>query len=114
MQDHAKFKAAYDFAEDLRLSYVYGRWENDVFRDSTSFLYDAAGQPVYSGNVVIDGSRYALNAADISLQRQDLQHAIHGLSLKRSSGEAFDFQFAASRYDYQRDLTRSPTVASPQ
>lgn len=114
VQDHAKFKAAYDFAEDLRLSYVYGWWENDVFRDSTSFLYDAAGQPVYSGNVVIDGSRYALNAADISLQRQDLQHAIHGLSLKRSSGEAFDFQFAASRYDYQRDLTRSPTVARPQ
>ena len=114
VQDHAKIKLAYDFTPTLRLSYVYGWWDNDAVRDSSSFLRDASGNPVYSGNVLIDGRRYALTAADISLQRQTLEHQIHGLSLKSNSGETFDYTLSASRYDYTTDLTRSPTLARPQ
>ena len=113
VQNHAKLKLAYDITPDLRLSYVFGLWKNDAFRDSDTYLRDAAGNPVYSGNVTIDGRRYAIAATATSLQRAQLKHRIHGLSLKRSSGEAWDFTIGLSRYDYATDLIRSPTVARP-
>lgn len=114
VQDHAKLKLAYDLTPDLRLSYVFGLWKNDAFRDSETYLRDAAGNPVYSGNVSINGRRYTIPATATSLQRADLEHRIHGLSLKRSSGEAWDYTLSVSRYDYVTDRIRSPTVARPQ
>ncbi len=113
LQDHAKLKLAYDFAPDLRLSYVLGLWKNEAFRDSETWLHDAAGNPIYSGNVQIDGRRYTIPATAISLQRADLQHRMQGLSLRRSRGGEWDFAIGLSRYDYLRDRLRSPTVARP-
>jgi iron complex outermembrane receptor protein len=40
-------------------------------------------------------------------------HRIHGLTLKRSSGSTWDYQFAVSRYDYAIDRIRSPLDALP-
>jgi iron complex outermembrane receptor protein len=88
-------------------------WRNDVFRDAQTYLSDAQGQPVYSGDVLIDGSRYVVSPTSISQQRADMRHTIHGLSLKRSSGERWDYTLALSRYHYDRDLVRSPLVALP-
>lgn len=113
VQDHAKIKLAYDVADDLRASVVAAQWENDVFRDSQSFIEDAAGNPVYAGNVVVGADRYTLAPTDISLQRADLRHRMIGATLKRASGGTFDYTLSASRYDYARDLVRSPTVARP-
>ena len=113
VQDHAKLKLAYDFGDDLRLSYVYGLWRNDVVRDSETWLRDAAGNPVYSGNVLIDGRRYNVPASAISLQRAELDHRMQGLSLRRSSGGTLDYTLSLSRYDYLHDRTRSPLVARP-
>lgn len=113
VQDQAKLKLAYDFAPDLRLSYVFGLWRNDAFRDSTGYLEDSSGQPVYTGDVLIDGLRYTLAPAAISLQRADLEHRMHGLSLKRRSGGRWDYALSVSRYRYERDLLRSPLVARP-
>lgn len=112
-QDHAKLKLAVDLAEDTRLSYVFGAWDNEVFRDSESFLRNSAGQPVYSGDVRIDGLRYSLVPADISQQRADLRHYIHGLTLQRAGDTRFDYKLALSTYDYHRDRIRSPLVARP-
>jgi iron complex outermembrane recepter protein len=113
LQDQAKLKLAYDFAPDLRLSYVFGAWNNDTFRDSASYLEDANGQPVYSGDVLVDGRNYTLAPTAISLQRAELRHRIHGVSLKRSNGGRWDYSFALSRYEYERDRLRSPIVARP-
>jgi iron complex outermembrane receptor protein len=114
VQDQAKLKLAFDFTPRLRLSYVFGAWRNDAMRDAQSYLTDASGQPVYSGNVLIDGRRYTVVPTSISPQRADMRHAIHGLSLKHAGGERWDYTLAASRYRYDRDLVRSPLVALPQ
>ncbi|MFT3807672.1 TonB-dependent receptor [Arenimonas sp.] len=113
VQDHAKLKLAYDVGPDLRLSYVLGLWKNEAFRDSETWLHDATGHPIYSGNVSIDGRRYLIPATAISLQRADLEHRMQGLSLRRSSGGEWDYAIGLSRYDYVRDVLRSPTVARP-
>lgn len=113
VQEQAKLKLAYDIAPDLRLSYVVGWWNNDVFRDSQTYLSDAEGNPVYSGNLLIDGRSFALSPTAISQQRGALEHVIQGLSLKRSSGGRWDYTLALSRYDYVDDQLRSPLIARP-
>ena len=113
IQDHAKAKVAYDFSPTLRASYSLGWWRNDVERSSDSYLRDASGQAVYGGNINVDGRQYSLVASDFAPSRGDLQHLMHGLSLKSTTHGAWDWEVAASRFDYDEDVVRAPTVFLP-
>ncbi|MEP7312990.1 MAG: TonB-dependent receptor [Pseudomonadota bacterium] len=118
VQDHAKLKVAYDFSASLRATYTLGAWRNEAVRSSDSYLKDAAGLPVYgdltnattSYAVNIGGRRYTLAPTDFAPSRGDLAHFIHGLSVRSSSGGVFDWELAASLYDYSKDQVRSPTI----
>ncbi|GAB6196418.1 TonB-dependent receptor [Lysobacter xanthus] len=112
-QDQAKLKLAYDVADDMRLSYVLGQWRNDAERQGETYLRDAAGTPVYSGTVGIDGRRYTLAPTAISLQAAEQLQRMQALSLKKSGRGAWNWTLAASRFDYVRDRVRSPLVALP-
>jgi iron complex outermembrane receptor protein len=112
-QDHLKIKLAYDFAPDLRASYLFGLWRNRSSSDAESYLRDAAGAPVYAGPVRIDGQDFApLTGADFALTQERLQHTMHGVSVKRHSGGRWDFEVAASVYDYGRDEKRQNAAAN--
>ena len=113
IQDHGKAKLSYDFSPTLRASYTFGVWRNDAARASDSYLRDAAGDPVYSGSINVEGRAYTVTAADFAPSRGELTHFMHGLSLKSHAHDAFDWEIAASAYDYADDITRSPTVALP-
>lgn len=113
VQDHAKLKLAYDVSPLLRASYTLGWWRNEAERSAQSYLRDAAGQPVYQGDVNIDGARYSLLPSDFAPSRGSLEHVMQGLSLKRHGKGAFSWEVAASAYDYAKDRVRTPTVAVP-
>jgi iron complex outermembrane receptor protein len=113
-QGQGKLKLAYDLGDHRRLSYVLGMWRNDAFRDAQSYLRDADGDPVFAGPVSIEGKRYTLAPSAISLQRADQLQRMQGLSLQQRRGGRFDFNIAASRYDYVQDELRSPLLARPQ
>jgi iron complex outermembrane receptor protein len=114
VQDHAKLKLAYDLTPTLRASYVGGWWNNTSDGSTNSYLRDAAGQAVYGGNVVIDGRQYNLNAPSLAFapSRNQLQQQMHGLSLKSHTKGVFDWEVAASRYDYSKDTLRAPSTAA--
>nr|WP_316638500.1 TonB-dependent receptor [uncultured Roseateles sp.] len=123
VQDHAKVKLAYDFSPILRASYSFGLWRNNATNSATSYLRDAAANPFYalaanSGTakatpISIDGKAYSLGANDFGQSREALEHRMHGLSLKSHSRGEFDWELAASLYDYAKDLARSPLWAKP-
>jgi len=113
VQDHAKVKLAYDLSPTLRASYTLGWWQNDAVRSSESYLRDAAGNPVYKGDININGKRFTLLPSDFAPSRGDLEHIMQGLSLKTHARGSFDWEIALSKYDYVRDLVRTPTVAVP-
>jgi iron complex outermembrane receptor protein len=123
VQDHAKLKLAYDFSPTLRASVTLGWWGNDTRNQSVSYLRDAAGQPFYaaaanSGTaratpVSMAGKAYSLGANDFGQSRDALQHLMQGLSIKSHSGGAFDFELAASAYQYDKDESRAPLLARP-
>jgi iron complex outermembrane receptor protein len=112
-QAHLKAKLAYDLAPTLRATYVFGLWDNDAQGRPETYLRDAAGQPVYSGTVNIGGRAYALAPTDFNQSNEDLRHLMHGLTLKSSTHGVFDWEVAASLYDYDRDILRAPSVALP-
>jgi iron complex outermembrane receptor protein len=113
VQDQAKVKLAYDFSSTLRATYTFGYWGDDSEGRPVSYLRDGAGNPVYSGLVNINGRSFTVNATDFALTNDDLTHLMHGLSIKRSSGGVFDWEVAASLYDFTKDEQRAPTVALP-
>jgi iron complex outermembrane receptor protein len=109
-QDNAKLKLAYDLTPTLRASYTLAHWRNEADRSVDSYLRDAAGQPVYSGQVNIDGGSYTLPA--LTPSRASLQHIAHGLTLKSNTRDTWDWEAAASLYDYSQDRVRSPGAAN--
>eukprot|EP01034_Spumella_vulgaris_P026538 gene26538-33132_t len=113
VQDHAKVKLAYELSPILRASYTLGWWKNDAERSSQSYLRDAAGNPVYKGDINVGGVRYSLLPSDFAPSRGSLEHVMHGFSLKQHSKGVFSWEVAASLYDYAKDRVRTPTVAVP-
>ena len=113
VQDQLKAKVAYDFSPTMRATYTFGLWRNDSQGRPNTYLRDAAGQPVYRGQVNINGSSYTLNDTDFNLSNEDLQHVMHGLTLKTNTRGVFDWEVAASLYDYDKDQLRAATVALP-
>jgi iron complex outermembrane receptor protein len=111
VQDHAKAKLAFDIEPTLRASYTVGWWGNEAVRNAQSYLRDAAGNPVYRGDadsmINIDGRRYELKPTDLAASTGSLAHLMQGLSLKRHAKGEWDWDLAASRYDYARDQVTS-------
>ena len=107
VQDHFKVKLAYDLTPDVRASYTLGLWQNTSEGRPASYLRNAAGQPVYSGTVNINGKSFALTGSDFSLSNESLSHAMHGLSVKSHTQGIWDWEVAASLYDYGKDEKRS-------
>ena len=114
VQDHAKLKLAYDFSGTVRATYTLGWWQNSSEARPDSYLRNAAGQPVYSGPVDIEGRRYNLAPTAFPLTDDSQTHYMHGLSAKSRTGGTWDWEVAASLYDYARDQQRAPAVALPQ
>lgn len=113
LQDHGKIKLAYDFTPTVRATYTLGWWQNSADTAVKSYLRNAAGAAVYSGNVNIDGRQYSINATEFNPSRTDQEHWLHGLALKSNTRGEWDWEAVASLYDYGRDITRAPTTALP-
>jgi iron complex outermembrane receptor protein len=114
VQDHVKAKLAYDFSPTVRATYTLGVWQNTSEGRPQSYLRDAAGQTVTSGAVHIDGRSYtALTGADLPLTNEKLTHTLQGISVKSRSLGIFDWEVAASRYDYGSDTKRQNAASNP-
>ena len=112
-QDHIKAKLAYDVSPTVRAAYTFGWWHNESEGRPASYLRDAGGNAVYSGPVNIDGRTFTLGPTDFNVSNEKLTHFMHGLSVKSRTQGVFDWELAASRYDYHQDELRAATVALP-
>lgn len=110
VQDHAKMKLAYDLSSTLRASYTLGYWTNASEGNPQSYLRDAAGNAVYYGDVQINGQNYNVNNS-FNASRESLLHVMHGLSVKSHTRGEWDWEVAASLYDYGKDLLRAATLS---
>ena len=113
VQDEFKARLAYDFSPTVRATYTFGLWRNDSEGRPNTYLRDATGRPVYSGAINIDGRGYTLAPTDFNLSNENLQHVMHGLTVKSNTKGVFDWELAASLYDYDKDVLRAATIELP-
>ncbi|HWP11013.1 MAG TPA: TonB-dependent receptor [Ramlibacter sp.] len=112
-QDHFKAKVSYDITPTVRAAYTLGVWQNTSEGRPDSYLRNAAGQPVFSGAINIDGRSFAaVTGADFALTNESLTHFMHGLSVKSNTRGTFDWEVAASLYDYNKDEKRQNGVGT--
>jgi iron complex outermembrane receptor protein len=112
-QEQFKLKLGYNFSPALYGETLYTYWRNDAKRSGASILRDAAGNPVYSGLVSIDGVRYAIPAGSYSPQNVEEGHGMWGFKLATKNRKGWNGSAVATIYDISTDLTRSSTSAPP-
>lgn len=116
IQDNAKVKLAYDFSPGSRLTYTLGFWRNDSDVNVESYLRDAAGNIVYSGNNLdINGYRYNISASKFQPSKRLEEHWMNSLTWRHDpkSGSDWAFEAALTNYRFGEDTTRKPAVALP-
>lgn len=113
IQDHAKLKLAYDFSSTVRATYTLGWWQNTAEGRPETYLSNSAGMPVYTGLVNIGGRSFSLAPTAFPLTNDSQTHYMHGLSVKSNTQGEWDWEVAASLYDYATDQQRAPTIAPP-
>lgn len=114
-QDNAKIKLAYDFSPGSRLTYTLGYWRNDSDVSVESYLRNSAGNPVYSGNINIDGFHYTMSATALQPSFRNEEHWMNSLTYRFDPKTSSDwaFEVALTDYDIGTDITRKPTTALP-
>lgn len=113
VQNQFKAKLAYDFSPTVRATYTVAQWQNTSEGRSVSDLRDARGQAVYTGSVNIDGNKYTVLGSTFPLTHESLTHSLHGLSVKSRTQGVFDWEVAASLYDYGQDEKRTNGNTNP-
>lgn len=104
VQDMGKLKLAYDVADDTRLTYTLGLWQNQSHISVDSYVTDASGATIYTGDVSVDGKKYTLS---MNPSQTEETHLMNGLSLKRDSGGRFDYDLSVSDYHMVDAQTRT-------
>lgn len=110
-QDNFKVKLAYDLAPALRATYAFGYFQNNVHSEMQTYLKDAAGAPVYSGNVTINGQNYDLKTGSSfasTMYNLIEEHTMHSFALKSNTRGSWDWEAVASVYDFGKDEQRAP------
>jgi iron complex outermembrane receptor protein len=112
-QDHMKVKLAYDITPTITANYLLGYWQNDSKGRPQTYLRNGAGTEVYSGVININGRSYTLAPTDFTATNEKLEHWMHGLSIKSHTKGTWDWEIAASLYDYGKDQSRRNSTALP-
>jgi iron complex outermembrane receptor protein len=114
-QDTDTLKLGYDFANGWQATYTASVFHQTDDARAQSYLHDASGAPVYSGNTNIGGYNYNIAASSFSTNVYDWNqtHLAQAVTLKSSAEGNFAWEFVGSDYNYLDDNQRVPTVALP-
>ena len=112
-QDFFKLKAVVDLTAAIRLSYVGGLFLNDSEATAQSYLSNAVGAPVFSGNLDIGGIGYSVAAGAFanSVYETRQRHWSHSLSATGSTGNV-DWQVIGTLFDFALDSQRFPNAVT--
>ena len=108
VQDHGKLKLAYDVSPTMRASYILGVWQNDSRARADTYLRDSSGASLYyASKVKVDGNFYNMTGTEFLGSQDNWEHLMHGLSLKTHTLGEWDWEAAASLYDFQQSISRA-------
>ncbi|MFX1767674.1 TonB-dependent receptor [Paraburkholderia sp. A1RI-2L] len=107
VQDQLKLRMQYDFTPTVRGGVTLGYWHRTYDSQTSTFLYDANGNPVYSGKVSIDGYEYNIPAAALAPSRGASENWLYGVSLRTHQASGWNAEAIASYYDVSNSVARN-------
>ncbi|WP_425606013.1 TonB-dependent receptor [Paraburkholderia sejongensis] len=113
VQDQFKLKMQYDFTPTLQGAFTLGYWHQTYDSATSTFLRDADGNPVYSGNVSINGYHYTIPAAAMAPSRGYSENWLYGLALKTRNATGWNAEAIASYYDVSNSVARTANAGGP-
>ncbi|WP_018423375.1 TonB-dependent receptor domain-containing protein [Paraburkholderia tuberum] len=113
VQDQFKLKMQYDFTPTLQGGFTLGYWHQTYNSETSTFLRDAAGNPVYSGNVSINGYHYTIPVAAFAPGVGHSENLLYGVSLKTRNATGWNGEAIASYYDIGNGVARTANAGSP-
>ncbi|HEY2022158.1 TonB-dependent receptor [Paraburkholderia sp.] len=113
VQDQFKLKMQYDFTPTVQGGFTLGYWHQTYDSQSSTFLRDANGNPVYSGNVSINGYHYAIPAAALARSLGHSENWLYGVSLKTRNASGWNGEAIASYYDIGNSVARTANAGGP-
>lgn len=111
IQDTAKVRLAYDFTPDTRAAFTYAIWRNNSYSDAQTYLRDASGRSIWSGNVNIGGYRYLVGTTAFAPTDSNTENHLAGLTLDSRLSNDWRVELAASDYDTPTDISRTPDAS---
>jgi len=106
VQDQLKLKLQYDFTPTLQGAFTLGYWHQTYNSQTSTFLFDAHGSPVYSGRVDIGGYEYNVPASALAPSLGWSENWLYGLSLKTRNASGWNGEAIASYYDVSNGVAR--------
>ena len=113
VQDQFKLKMQYDFTPTLQGGFTLGYWHQTYNSETSSFLRDANGNPVYSGKVSIDGYEYTIPAAAFAPSLGHSENWLYGVTLKTRNAVGWNGEATASYYDIGNSVARLANSGAP-
>ncbi len=113
VQDQFKLKAQYDFTPRLQGGFTLGYWHRKYNDETPTFLFDANGNPVYSGKVAIGGYEYTIPAAALAPSSGWSENWLYGVSLATRNATGWNGEAIASYYDVGNSVARTANAGGP-
>jgi len=113
IQDQLTLKAQYDFTPTVQGAFTLGYWHQTYNSQTSTFLADANGNPVYSGNVAMGGDAYTIPAAALAPSRGANENWLYGLSLRTHQATGWNAEAIASYYDVTNSVARTANAGGP-
>ncbi|MDQ7980653.1 TonB-dependent receptor [Paraburkholderia sp. SARCC-3016] len=113
IQDQLKLKTQYDFTPTVQAGFTLGYWHQTYNSETTTFLRDANGNPVYSGSVAINGFEYNIPAAALAPSLGNSENWLYGAWLKTHNATGWNGEAIASYYDVTNSVARTASAGGP-
>ncbi|WP_420800013.1 TonB-dependent receptor [Paraburkholderia tagetis] len=113
VQDQFKLRMQYDFTPTVQGGVTLGYWHRTYDSQTSTFLYDANGNPVYSGKVSMGGYEYNIPAAALAPSRGWSENWLYGVSLRTHQASGWNAEAIASYYDVSNSVARNANAGGP-
>ncbi|SIT51669.1 TonB-dependent siderophore receptor [Paraburkholderia piptadeniae] len=113
VQDQLKVKMQYDFTPTVQAGFTLGYWHQTYNSETSTFMRDANGNPVYSGRVAINGFEYNIPAAAMAPSLGNSENWLYGAWLKTHNATGWNAEAIASYYDVSNSVARTANAGGP-
>ncbi len=108
--DNLKFKLGYDFERWSTLLNVAYENRSSITDSANSYVSDAAGNAVYSGDFMQNGEPFSIDGSRLNVSEADRESLSLGLRLRGELSDSVAIEANASLFDILEDEARSSAL----